>query len=214
MFLILGGILLLVSYTVVSSIRSGKAYKTAVEASEWAFRGPSASSKPEHFAFEVRLSMVADHLANDIEMSRAWRSDWLDTHRVRMNPRQEAAQVIAGARELCEVRRDLGAAPDRGAAGGQPLAAYEQHQGDLAAVEQTLVGRVAALKCYLDGLDRFALLLAARDSLERSGSVSGRVAELVGRSVQDEMATESLNRLDDEMQDIAEGLRVTLSILA
>lgn len=180
----------------------------------WASGVGIDKSTPQQFPFEARLCVIATRVVTEIQNSRAWQSDWLDTHRIRMNPREELAQIVQRASELHEVRRDLGAAPDAYAGGGHLLVVHQRHLADLATVAKTLVDRVVALKAYQDDLGRFTLLLEAKDSLDRAESLSGRIAELVGRSVQDEMASESLNRLNQEMRDVADGLRATLALLA
>ena len=162
---------------------------------------------------EARLAIVVVDTAKQIECHRAWKSDWLDTHRIRLNPAEEVAQTIDGLRRLSEVRRSLGPAPSPDVLHGRPRQVYDRQLAELQTVQDGLVDRIAALRAYLGKLHDLDQLLDAQETMVRSVSVDAQIAELVGRSAQDQLATDSLTGLAGELEFVTQGLRAAIALL-
>ena len=113
--------------------------------------------------YEARLADVAHDIARAVLANPAWHHDLLDTHRVRLDPVREAADIAYAAYRLYELRLELGprpAGPDNPVL-ARAQALFGEHFTALTMTWNSLVDRVAALAAYQAHLAEFAPIVAA-----------------------------------------------------
>ncbi len=113
--------------------------------------------------YEARLADVAHDIARTILANPAWHHDLLDTHRVRLDPVRDAADIAYAAYRLYELRLELGprpAGPDNPVL-ARAQALFDEHFAALTMTWNSLVDRVAALTAYQAHLAEFAPIVAA-----------------------------------------------------
>lgn len=163
---------------------------------------------------EAGLAGVAAAAAHQITQYRAWNSEWLDTHRIRMNPAEELMQIVDGLHQLHDVRGGRGAEPDPRVLGGHPRRVFDRQTAELDTIQDGIADRIAALRIYLVRLDDLGRLLEAQETMDRAVSVDAQIAEMVGRSAQDQMATDGLTGLSTELVTVTEALRSAIALLS
>ncbi len=181
------------------------------ETSEWVLSAWMQESN--EIPIEAKLAALAARTAIEIENHRAWLSDWLDTQRIRFDPSEGARQTCEGLRQLYEIRRSIGPAPSANIFDGRPRQVHDRQLAELQTVQDTLADRIAATRAYLVKLDELGVLLDAQESMNRSVCTDTQVAELVGRSAQDQLATDALIGLAGELELVTQGLRSAIAFL-
>lgn len=181
------------------------------ETSEWVLSAWMQESN--EIPIEAKLAALAARTAIEIEDHRAWLSDWLDTQRIRFDPSEGSRQTCEGLRQLYEIRRSIGPAPSPSIFGGRPRQVHDRQLAELRTVQDTLADRIAATRAYLVKLDELGVLLDAQESMNRSVCTDTQVAELVGRSAQDQLATDALIGLAGELEFVTQGLRAAIAFL-
>ncbi|HEX5402323.1 MAG TPA: hypothetical protein VFX16_08480 [Pseudonocardiaceae bacterium] len=149
---------------------------------------------------EGKLVTVATHTARMIEESRAWRSNHLDTHRVRLDLAEEVRQLADRAVRLHDTRAKLGNRPSPDSATLTHAATLWDEQSRTAdLVLQSLTGRLNALISYRAHVDLLSRELDALDMVS-GGEISDELAALLAGSVADEQAAEHLRELSAQTQ--------------
>ncbi|MET3803949.1 hypothetical protein ABIB25_000935 [Nakamurella sp. UYEF19] len=192
------------------------------ERSEWAAQRISGNpalaafvgDPTQQHVWEAKLIVATDTIARQIIEHPAWRTDWLDTHRLRLNPLEESEQIAARALELHRIRTELGPRPSVELDHGRPAAVIYRYAAELNLVADALLGRAVALKTYLGHLDLLGALMRGAQSLERADGLTGRISELVAKTGLDTVATTALDGLTEELATVSEGLRAAIAYLA
>lgn len=186
---------------------SGTDYR-ALERATVAEPGPDPDSR------EHRLAQVATVLARRITASPAWRSAFLDTHRIQLDPAAEANQILEHAVHISQIRASLGPAPD--GEGDAADRAREHRRHDelvLAAVTDSLTHRVAALYRYEAELAELNTEYLALQAVERSMAANPELEKLVRQTGNDELATRHLDRLTRDARDHRAAITAHLQVL-
>lgn len=130
---------------------------------------------------EARLADFADATADAIARSAAWRHPLLESHRLRLDPAREAAEIAIGAYRIDRARHEL-AGPLHGrpgALGADAPAGCREKQAALDDAWHALIRRLAALDAYRQHLAEIGPALAAADAAEFLDGA--HVSELMGR---------------------------------
>ncbi len=143
---------------------------------------------------ERRLVIVARDLVERIVASPAWSSGHLAAHRSQLNLAYELDQIDEQAMGLATLRAQL--ASGVRIPGDQRAAAIEQGC--------TAVDRVAGLAVYAERLDGIQLKLAREAAENEAAYADGTVAKLVAGAVRDELASDTLRSLSDELSPPSE----------
>ena len=160
-----------------------------------------------HRTTAAALGRVAADLGVAITRHRAWNSPTLDAHRLRVDPREEVLQIVDRARELDQLRLELGPAPSTTVGGGTPAAWHRRNVDVLDQIEEALVARVAVLDRYLAQLDRVGDVLDAADSMERASATSIRLTDLAGDPGRDFPSGTGFIALSDELDAAVTGVQ-------
>ncbi len=152
---------------------------------EWRSRRPWLG--PLVQSVERALLFVAVAVVERIVTSAAWASPHLDDHRVRLDPVLELDEIDDQALRLARLRHQLGA--------------REPVQPGWAA----LVDRVAALRLYADRLPALESELAAQAAADRATLLELNAATLAAGAARDELATDHVRALADDLRDRTTG---------
>jgi hypothetical protein len=143
-------------------------------------------------SIERRLVIVARDVVERIVSSPAWVSGQLAEHRTRLNLGAELDQIDEQAIGLALLRAQLTSGVQ--VPGDQRAVAVEQGW-------QRLVDRVAGLAVYADRLAGVQQRLARQAAEYEASYADGTVARLVAGAVRDELATDTLRSLSDELSE-------------
>ncbi|HEX3786424.1 MAG TPA: hypothetical protein VHW44_01065 [Pseudonocardiaceae bacterium] len=147
---------------------------------------------------ERRLVFVALDIVTRIATSDAWGSAYLDEHRVRLDLLTELDEIDEQAHRLAALRHQAGE-PDPGRPdSGQPA-------NELTQSWDALVDRVAALSVYADRLQALEADLAQLAATERAELPGGPAAQLIAGSVRDELASDQLRTLAEDLRHRSDG---------
>lgn len=164
----------------------------------------------------IALALIAHQAVLSIAASPAWRSHYLDEHRVRLDLAEEKLQLIQSCESFDALYHQLdSAAPDErdtSPAKDQLSELYPSLELMAQQAYDVIVDRIAALYDYRIRLGQIEGLLANLASLEAIGGQNGAYQhfESVTRS---EMATERTQSLTANLADIQAGLRAQLEYL-
>jgi hypothetical protein len=136
---------------------------------------------------ERALVFVAVDVVGGIVASAAWESQHLDDHRIRLDLMTELHEIDEQAYRLAELRDQAGPAVE------------DRHGPVLTQGWDALVDRVAALSLYADRLAALESRLAQQAAGERAALADGPAAVLVAGAVRDELATDHLRALADDL---------------
>lgn len=162
---------------------------------------------------EGKLVTVATHTARMIQQSRAWESNHLDTHRVRLDLAEEVRQLADRALRLHNTRAKLGTRPSTDSATLRHAAALWDEQSRAAdLVLDSLAGRLSALISYRDHVDLLSRELDALDMVS-GDEVSDELSALLAGSTADELAAEHLRELTAQTQASVAAIHDVIQLL-
>lgn len=174
-------------------------------------------SPEEPLSRALALTLVGLELCHNIISSRAWRTEHLDTHRVRLDLSEETAQLYIAYTRLKSLHNtvaDAQADPrDTSPAGlllKRPAAEYQKLYDE---AFEAFVQRVAALHQYKQQLDQIDGMLENLDRAKRIAyhdDFSAHYAAITGHTITADR-TATLSRELDELRD---RLRVELAFLS
>jgi hypothetical protein len=139
---------------------------------------------------ERALVFVAVDVVGRIVAGAAWASAYLDDHRIRLDLMTELHEIDEQAHRLAELRHRAGPAVE------------DRHGPVLTHGWDTLVDRVAALSVYANRLAALESRLAHRAADERAALTDEPAATLVAGSARDELATDHLRALADDLRHL------------
>jgi hypothetical protein len=151
-----------------------------VSARQWL--GPLAQTS------ERALVFVAVDVVGGIAASAAWESPHLDDHRIRLDLMTELHEIDEQAYRLARLRHEAGAV------------VQDRHGPVLTQGWDALVDRVAALSMYADRLAALESRLAELAAGARAALTDDPAAGLVAGAVRDELATDHLRALADDLR--------------
>ena len=190
---------------------------TSLMSADWAALEMATveAPRPIEGTREYQLAQLAVALSKAITSTHAWKSSFLDMHRVQLDPEAEAAEIIEHATRISALRTQAGARP----AGGSDAAYRAQQQYDsnnriLDTVEQSLVNRVAALYRYAAELHTLDNEYAVLQTLKRNIQLTPELEELVRQTGVDAMATANVESLTSEIEDLNAAIQAQVSVLS
>lgn len=124
---------------------------------------------------ELNVILRANALVSDIRANRSWQSEFLDTHRVRLDLDEELRQVVGEVTKLHSLRLKAGAEPPQNS---PAWGTYRHHQTLFAQSEKALRTRVAVLALYLEDLRRFDGYLEQLDQINQLQEVDLEISGL------------------------------------
>ncbi|NKZ71776.1 hypothetical protein GTA09_19855 [Rhodococcus hoagii] len=156
---------------------------------------------------ELKLALHVAQTAHNIENSPAFASEYLSSHRRRVNLHQEVARLSADARDLWIERRNLIARDDIEVADASPLlSVLDVQERDLKAVWDGLVLRAEALDRYLATVRDIEPRLTYLVQLEAAADRSSRITELKIRTLEHEHAAGELDNMSAELSAVREAI--------
>lgn len=158
---------------------------------------------------EERLFRLAVQTGERIVATNAWRSSLLDGHRVRLDLDENLSQIGRRLAQIHTLRGEMAAAD--GAATRQTITGYRESLDHAFA---SIAGRVVALHGYLDQLLELDDGLARLAQVERAGSLSDRVLDVMAATATDDSAAEQIAELGTQAVDSAQAVESMLDELA
>lgn len=162
-----------------------------------------------HWPDEFRLVEAGAVLVTRISRSAAWRSAYLDEHRLRLDLWSELDTLDLHAWQLYCAGRDLGTAPHD----HEVRALWHRQRALLDIARQTLLDRLLGLKRYADRLAEVDRQLADLAALQQMDRTVTRVNDLLTQVARDRLATDALDDLTDELAVIQRQVANLLSLL-
>lgn len=164
---------------------------------------------------EARLSDYAQHLADAIERSIAWRDPLLEDHRIRLDPSRAAAEIGVSAYRLFEIGLQLGERPEGDASSvlEDARATYDAHRASTRSAWNALVDRVLALDAYRDRLIALEPIVRAAETARRldGARLDRAVAALFSDAARSELASSDTVDLGENVEALAWTLGAALS---
>ncbi|WP_372027940.1 hypothetical protein ACBG85_29685 (plasmid) [Rhodococcus sp. NyZ502] len=192
-------------------------FSTSLMSADWAALEMATveAPRPMEGTREYQLAQLSVALSRAITSTHAWKSSFLDMHRVQLDPEAEAAEIIEHATRISALRAQAGARP----AGDSDAAYRAQQQYDsnnriLDTVEQSLVNRVAALYRYAAELHTLDNEYAVLQTLKRNIQLTPELEELVRQTGVDAMATANVESLTSEIEDLNAAIQAQVSVLS
>ena len=150
---------------------------------------------------EVGAARRAVELAEQLTSLRAWTSEPLATHRLRLDPDREAGQIRVAAREIYDLRRTLEATtwPENRST-PEINSARSDGEEQLATSWSALSDRLSAFERYTHDVVEVAIELDRLDSAQRLvRTLAEKAPILTVRAVGNEMAAAELDSLRLEL---------------
>ncbi|MBM4653962.1 hypothetical protein GS640_00165 [Rhodococcus hoagii] len=163
---------------------------------------------------EYRLAEYAAALAQRIAHSPAWASNFLESHRIELNYREELRDITIHAHRLRAIYLELGEPPR----GDTPQAVrardrFDKASAPLEVIWRALVRRVAALESFTLHLAELDTQLANMEAVERATSLEDRIGNLLASAVSDEFAAAHTLSVTERSQDTSLSVEATLDAL-
>lgn len=164
---------------------------------------------------EVAAARVAAQLAKRLAATKAWSSEHLATHWVRLNPTEEARQIQLGAREIYDLRRTFESEISRitGRRTPELELANTEWQQQLQRSWTALKDRLTAFEEYAEKFFEVAALI---DQVQAARRLTGAFAQqgpvLVNRTVGHELAAVDLGQLQEELNQMRTHLGAEVDI--
>ncbi|MET3803308.1 hypothetical protein ABIB25_000292 [Nakamurella sp. UYEF19] len=178
------------------------AHRTEISFTDWDLL--SGTDAPPEVAVARRAGVLAQQLA----ATDAWSSEHLATHRLRLDPREEARAIQVTARELFDRRAALSVGSDAGLL-PELVAARAGWEQQLEILWSALGDRLEAFEAYTQELLRLAEVIEQSDQARRlHTSLSAQGPALAVRSVRHEMAAADLTGLRAELDLLRKELRL------
>ncbi|AOW93333.1 hypothetical protein BFN03_13585 [Rhodococcus sp. WMMA185] len=150
-----------------------------------------------------RLLAVAIGISNAIPETRAWGTEYLDTHRVQLNLVEEREQIVQHCLALRIATDRLGSEPaGKSAAARTAQRAFAVTRKQLDLVWTRLTERVAVLNEYLDSLIALDSELEHYEAARRALSVDDEIGALLANAVGDEVSAEHMRDLRDQTRAV------------
>ncbi|WP_127946122.1 hypothetical protein [Rhodococcus spongiicola] len=143
-------------------------------------------------------------LTRSIPKTKSWHSRYLEAHRVQLNLREEARQVVQHAIALRRTIVKLGPQPTgTSSAATVAIRAFDVAREPLDIVWDRLFQRVRVLDDYYNHLLALDRELEHAEAAKRALAVDDEIAELLTNAVGDELAAKHLTHLSGEAHALA-----------
>lgn len=160
---------------------------------------------------ELNLILRANSLVADIRHNRSWQSEFLDTHRVRLNLDEELRQVVNEVTKLHALRLKAGVEPPQQSPAWNT---YRHHQNLFEQSESALRTRVIVLSLYLDDLRKFDGYLEQLDQVNLLQEVDLEISGLYMGIEHSNMSTQQTASMSDELAMAREAVTAIIGSLS
>ncbi|MFD4367125.1 hypothetical protein [Rhodococcus sp. NPDC058521] len=160
---------------------------------------------------ELNLILRANSLVADIRRNRSWQSEFLDTHRVRLNLDEELRQVVNEVTKLHALRLKAGAEPPPHSPAWNT---YRHHQNLFEQSESALRTRVIVLSLYLDDLRKFDGYLEQLDQVNLLQEVDLEISGLYMGIEHSNMSSQQTASMSEELAMAREAVTAIIGSLS